>query len=92
MPIPADDRDAERERVLRIGIRLSAAQQLVEANWTLDQLECRWQLNDWADHPKFVQDVKAVVVAHCEVTWPKQKPQCHEDTEVSNASAVTEAA
>ena len=64
-PIPEVDREAERERLICIGLGYSAAQQLIDHDWTLDQLECRWQLSDWDDHPKFVQDVQAIVTAHC---------------------------
>ena len=89
MPIPDVERDAECDRLVCIGVGFSDAQQLIAADWTLDQLECRWWLNDWANHPKYVQDVKASVTAHCEQSWPNQKPK---DMEVSNVSALTEAA
>lgn len=88
MPIPDRDRDSERDSLVRIGIGFSTAQQLVEADWTLDQLRCRWQLNDWSEYPKFVQDMQAIVTAHCEQSWPKQKPK---DKEVSHVGVVTEA-
>lgn len=89
-PIPDVDRDAEMELLMRIGVGQSAAVALIDANWTLDQLKCRWQLNDWSDHPKFVQEVSALVAAHCEQQWPRQKPKA-KDMEVSNAGALTEA-
>lgn len=86
-PIPDVDRDAERLALQRIGISPSAAVTLIANDWTLDQLECRWQLNDWSNHPQFVQDVQGLVTAHCEQSWPTQKPK---DKEVCHAGALTE--
>lgn len=71
-PIPKMDRDRELEKLQCIGIAQSAAVELIEADWTIDQLRCRWQLNDWSKQPKFVQEVQAIVTAHCEQSWPSQ--------------------
>lgn len=86
-PIPDVDRDAELLALQHIGIGLSAAVDLIAANWTIDQLKCRWQLNDWSDHPKFVQDVQAIVTAHCEQSWPTQKIK---NKEVSHVGTVAQ--
>lgn len=55
MPVPLDEIQHEIDLLVRIGIGLSEADDLVrKQQWTLDQMVCQWQLGNEAGLPQHV--------------------------------------